>query len=88
MTAGRPLQGVGAVIETIKKAENGRGIIVRLYESLRKRGSVMLRTNFEIAKAVQTNLLEDDLKILGHSTNQVKLYLKPFEIMTLRLIPK
>lgn len=76
------------VIETIKKAENGKGIIVRLYESMRKRGTVTLITNFEILKASQTNLLEDDQKISEHSKNHIKLMLKPFEIMTLRIIPK
>ncbi|MHB9071830.1 MAG: alpha-mannosidase [Sedimentisphaerales bacterium] len=76
------------VIETIKQAENGKGIIVRLYESLRKRGTVTLTTNFEIAEAMQTNLIEDEQKELEHSQNQVRLFVKPFEIATLRLVPR
>jgi alpha-mannosidase len=76
------------VIETIKRAENGRGIIVRLYESLRKRGTVTLTTSFKIDEVKQTNLLEDDQKKLDHSQNQIKFFIKPFEIVTLRLIPR
>jgi len=76
------------VIETIKFAEDGNGIIVRLYESLRKRGNVALTTCFEIARAYQTNIIEDNQKVLEHSGNKIDLYLKPFEIATLRLIPK
>jgi alpha-mannosidase len=86
---GQSLLGVdgSAIIETIKPAEDGRGLIVRLYESCRRRGWVTLRTGFPIASAHLTNLLEDDetpLEATGHS---LRLYLKPFQIVTLRLCP-
>jgi alpha-mannosidase len=78
----------GAVIETIKKAENGKGIIVRMYQSMPKRGTVTLTSAFEIEKVNVVNLIEDDQQTLEHINNQVSVYMKPFEIVTLRLIPK
>jgi alpha-mannosidase len=76
------------VIETIKAAEDGRGVIVRLYESQRQRGPVTLRTAFPLATAWQTNLLEEaqgELAVDGHT---VQLTLRPFQIVTLRLLPE
>jgi alpha-mannosidase len=75
------------VIETVKRAEDGNGMIVRMYESLRKRGTATLTAGFKIVKAWRTNLLEDNQISLDHTDNQVQIAIKPFEIITLRLIP-
>src|SRR5262249_1019176 len=48
------------VIETVKRAEDGNGIIVRLYESQRRRGPIALTTGFPIREAWRTNLLEEN----------------------------
>jgi len=74
------------VIETVKKAEDGKGIIVRLYESLRKRGTVTLTAGFKISKAYRSNILEENSAELEHSANEIKLPVRPFEIITLRII--
>lgn len=75
------------VIETVKRAENGNGVIVRLYESQRRRGNVKLTTSFGLKSATRTNLLEDDQESVVVEGNTVELYVKPYEIVTLRLIP-
>lgn len=75
------------VIETIKGAEDGRGVIVRMYESLRRRSRVVLTAGVPLAAAWRTNVLEHDreeLEVDGHS---VSLSLRPYEIATVRLIP-
>ena len=74
-----------AIIETIKRAEDGNGIIVRLYESQRKRGPVQLRAGFGLAAAWETNLLEENEAELSVENDTVTLNLKPYQIMTLRL---
>lgn len=76
-----------AVIETVKRAEDGRGFIVRLYESQRRRGPVTLHTGFDLAHAERTNLLEHPRENLSASGRAVTFELKPFEIVTLRLVP-
>jgi alpha-mannosidase len=77
------------VIETIKWAEDGNGLIVRLYESQRHRGPVTLSTNFALSSAWHTNLLEhnqEELAVTGNG-QQITIGVHPFEIVTLRLIP-
>ena len=74
------------VIETIKKTEDGNGIIVRLYESLRKRGTITLTAGFKISEVYRSNLLEENLVKLEHSVNKIKLSVRPFEIITLRIV--
>lgn len=74
------------VIETVKRAEDGDGIIVRLYECQRRRGQFTLQAGFEITAAAITNLLEDDQETIevtdGHA---ITLAYRPYQIMTLRL---
>jgi alpha-mannosidase len=75
------------VIETIKQAEDGQGLIVRLYESQRQRGLATLTAGFNLAAAWQTNLLEENQTALKPAGNQVTFSIKPYQIVTLRLIP-
>ncbi|MCE5252236.1 alpha-mannosidase [bacterium] len=75
------------VIETVKAAEDGDGIIVRLYESRRTRGDIILTAGFGIAGAWRTNLLEENRHPLKTDGNRVFLSVKPYEILTLRIVP-
>lgn len=75
------------VVETVKPAEDGNGIVVRLYESQRRRGPVTLTAGFEIAEAWRTNLLEENEACLEPSGKSIGLSVRPYEIVTLRLVP-
>ena len=75
------------VIETIKQAEDGQGVIVRLYESQRKRGEFTLTTAFPLAEAWRTNLLEENLERLDVNDHELRFFIKPYQIVTLRLLP-
>ncbi|NDJ61148.1 MAG: alpha-mannosidase [Chloroflexi bacterium] len=75
------------IIETVKRAEDGDGIIVRLYEFQRTRGTLRLQTHFPLRAAYITNLLEDNQTPLDVEDNAVMVPIKPFQIITLRLIP-
>lgn len=75
------------IIETVKAAEDGKGIIVRLYESQRCRGQVLLKTGFDITEAWRTNLLEENRETLAVTDNEVAYNIRPFEIVTMRLVP-
>ncbi|BCL78277.1 alpha-mannosidase [Ktedonobacteria bacterium brp13] len=74
------------VIETVKVAEDGNGIIVRLYESQRSRGKVTLTVGFEVAEAYRSNILEHDRTALTVNGHDVTFSVHPFEIVTLRII--
>jgi alpha-mannosidase len=74
-------------IETVKQAEDGRGVIVRLYECQRRRGPLTLTAGFALAAAQRTDLLEQPQEDLAVDGRRVRLAVRPYEIVTLRLIP-
>ncbi|MCA9978075.1 MAG: alpha-mannosidase, partial [Anaerolineales bacterium] len=74
------------VIETIKQAEDGNGVIVRFYECNRQRGLVTLQAGFALEGAYLCNLLEENEAALLVTGNEVQLEIRPFQIVTLRLL--
>jgi alpha-mannosidase len=75
------------VIETIKQADDANGVIVRFFESQRQRGPTKLSAGFELAQVWRTNLLEENQAALEPRDNAVTLSVRPYEIVTLRLVP-
>lgn len=73
------------VIETVKKAEDGDGIIVRMYESFNKRTNTVLKTGFDFKSVTLCDMLENDLKVISAKENSIPLTLKPFEIVTIKI---
>lgn len=69
------------IVETVKPAEDGNGVVLRLYESLGKPATTALNTSLAHAGARFTDLLENDL---GPADLQ-NLEFGPFEIVTIRL---
>lgn len=77
------------MIDTIKKAEDGRGLIVRLYEFGGIRTISALEMNpalGTVQTAQETNLLEEFEAELTLSGQRVEISLAPYEIKTLKLI--
>ena len=77
------------VIETVKRAEDGNGIVIRLYEHHRCRRRVAVTAGFPIAHAERCNLLEEPLEDESCllEDNMVSFEIMPYQIVTLRLIP-
>ena len=73
------------VVETIKQAEDGDGIVVRLYESHRSRGPAALRFAFPVKAAWETNLLEETERELEVVGNEVRFDVRPFQILTVKV---
>jgi len=76
------------VVETVKLAEDGNDLIVRLYENQRNRGTVSIKAGFALAKAHHCNLLEENEAVLPIRDNKVQIDIRPYEIVTLRLAPQ
>ena len=74
------------VIETVKRAEDGDGVIVRFYECRRMRGAVTLRFGFPVQAAYRVNLLEETQADLAVDDGAVIYNVRPFEIVTLRVV--
>ncbi len=75
------------IIETVKQAEDGDGLIVRLYEYQQRRGMAALKTGFNLQAAYITDLLERNQEALAVGQNRVLFSIRPYQIVTLRLIP-
>jgi alpha-mannosidase len=73
------------IIETVKKAEDGDGLIVRLYEAHGTRGRTRLSSTLPFTKAVRCNLIEDEQDTLDWKDGGVDLELTPFQMVTLKL---
>ncbi|MHB0937310.1 MAG: alpha-mannosidase [Armatimonadota bacterium] len=73
------------VIEAVKRAEDGDGFIVRLFEAYRRRGTARLIVNGLCSRATRTDLLERNLDDLPVQGGAVVIEFRPFEIITLRL---
>jgi alpha-mannosidase len=74
------------VVETVKVADDGNGLIVRLYEAHNQRGPASLRFGQPVASAVETDLLERALGPLAVYGDEVHFHVRPFEIKTLRVL--
>ena len=70
------------VLETIKKAEDGDGIVIRLYEAMNTRGTATLTLGFEIKEAFAVNLVEENPRPVAHTRNAITFEYQPFEIKT------
>lgn len=84
-----PLVGVpeNIVVETVKQAEDGNGVIVRFYECNRQRGPITLAAGFALQAAYRCNVLEENEARLPVAGRRVDLAVRPFEIVTVRLVP-
>jgi alpha-mannosidase len=76
------------IIETVKQAEDGNGLVVRLYESAGAATSAELLCGFGLTAAEETNLIEEHPAPLPVSGKAVALDFRPFEIRTIRLVPR
>ena len=73
-------------VEAVKLADDRSGdVVVRLYESTGGRAGAVLRTGFPLAGATEVDLLEHELSTVDVRDGGIRLALRPFQIMTLRL---
>jgi alpha-mannosidase len=84
-TVGLPLS-IGA----LKQAEDGNGLILRVFEPHGARGWATLQFGWPIERVESVNLLEDaieDSSGLKIASNTVTLEFRPFEVKSLRIVP-
>jgi len=73
------------VIETVKQAEQGEGLVVRLYEAWGRRGEATLSVGLPFQNAERVDLLERHTGSLVLAGGRVELGYRPHEIISLRL---
>jgi alpha-mannosidase len=83
------VDGGGATVEAVKLADDRSGdVIVRAYESLGGRASAVLCPGFPVARAEVADLLERPLPAAPLTVGDdgtIRLALRPFQVLTLRL---
>jgi alpha-mannosidase len=81
-------EGVELALGSLKRAEDGRGMILRLYEPHGKRGPAILRFAFGAGSVERVNLLEEPEETVEVEEGEVRLDVRPFEVLTLRVLPE
>jgi alpha-mannosidase len=73
------------LIEVVKKAEVGSETIIRLYEYKNKRNEIELTFAEKLESVVECDLMENKVSSVKQNTNKLKLLIKPYEIITLKV---
>lgn len=74
------------IMETVKNAEDGEGIVIRMYESENSYTKTKLTVNAEFKIAFICNLLEETESEAFVNGNEIEVVLKPYEVVTVKLV--
>lgn len=74
------------ILETIKKAEDGNGTILRIYEYENKLTEVKISLSRKFSKVTECDMLENDIQKISSEAQEFSFKIKPFEIKTFRII--
>ncbi len=70
------------IVDTVKKHEDRKEIVFRLYMSRKSRGECLITFTGEPVKVHEINLLEENIRDVPLKDNRITAYFKPFEIKT------
>ncbi len=70
------------MVETVKVAESGDGLVVRVYEFANRRGPAELIFGRPVVGATETNLMEREPEAVSFEGNRLPFTIKPYEIKT------
>ncbi len=73
------------VIDTVKAAENGDGVIVRVYEAYNQRGPVRLSFGPRVLEVWECNLMEENEKGISTEPSGFRFEIKPYQIRSFRV---
>ncbi len=72
------------IVESIKWAEDGNAFIVRIYEAGKTGAYTTITFNHPVSYVEEANLLEEPQRIIPVVNNSVSIYIRPFQVFTLR----
>lgn len=73
-------------VEVLKKAEDGNGYILRMYENQNKTTKTEIIFGLDVKEVYECNLLEENERVVQVENNRFVDQFKPFEIKTYRII--
>jgi alpha-mannosidase len=77
--------GIAVALGSLKMSEDGRALVLRLYEPRGARGECALRFAHDVERVERANLLEEAEGEVEVRDGAVRLELRPFEVVTLRV---
>lgn len=80
------VEGENAVAETMKIAEDGSGVIIRLYEAYGRRAGIRLKFCQAPRSARLCDLMEREEAPADLRGNEVRLTARPYELITLKVV--
>nr|MDO8134722.1 glycosyl hydrolase-related protein [Candidatus Njordarchaeum guaymaensis] len=82
------IEARNVVVTALKQAEDGKGLIIRMYEAEGLEKYFEVEFFREIEESWETSLLEENRKKLSHRERRVNLSVSPYEIKTIRVMFK
>ena len=79
------VDGMDVVVSALKRASDGDGWIVRVYEPHGARGQITVRPLIDLKSVTETNLVEEDEHDVAVEQNGFAAELSPFQVKTFRL---
>lgn len=73
------------IIETLKKAEDGEGVVLRLYEAHGGRGPLTVRTALPVAAALECNGIEDVVGSAELADGELRTSVRPWQVRSFLL---
>ncbi len=73
------------IIDTIKKSEDGKELMIRLYEAHGQRTETVLTFQTAPKTIAECNLMEEDQESVPVQNKRTKLSLRPFDLRTLKI---
>ena len=67
----------------LSEAEDSGAVVVRVYEAFGQRGASILQFGRAPKRVLETDMMEENGKVLKHKGNALPLYFTPYEIKTL-----
>jgi alpha-mannosidase len=82
--------GLPLSLGSLKRSEDGEGLILRLHEPHGNRGRALLRFPMSLSRIERVNLLEEPAEglapVLANDGSAVHLDVRPFEVVSLRVV--
>jgi len=75
----------GVFIETMKQADDGDGVVLRMYDAFKETKTVVLDVDTKYTQAYICDMLEKEEQSLCLENGKLSFQIKPFEIITLKL---
>lgn len=76
----------GLIIETLKRAEDGSGTVLRAYEAFNTRGKARIRCFYEPVTAIRQTVLEKGTEKLRTEKKEILLEYHPYEIISIKTV--